>query len=85
VTQIVSASGVYTYGYSTYLGGSGSESGNGIAVDHAGAAYVVGSTSSSDFPTCHATQTDQGDTDVFVAKITVSYRLYLPLVMREYQ
>jgi len=37
--------------YSTYLGGSGSEGGAGIAVDGVGAAYVTGSTVSADFPT----------------------------------
>src|SRR5262249_55474187 len=46
--------------YSTYLGGSGQtvfgslndfDKGNGIAVDLAGAAYVVGGTNSTDFPT----------------------------------
>jgi Beta-propeller repeat len=36
--------------YSTYIGGSGSEQGNGIAVDHNGAAYITGSTTSTDFP-----------------------------------
>ncbi|MBV9282342.1 MAG: SBBP repeat-containing protein, partial [Chloroflexi bacterium] len=36
--------------YSTYLGGSKSDFGWGIAV-HAGSAYVVGQTSSGDFPT----------------------------------
>src|SRR2546427_673046 len=35
--------------YSTYLGGSGLDQGNGIAVDAVGAAYVTGSTSSADF------------------------------------
>jgi len=37
--------------YSTYLGGSRSSSGFGIAVDGTGHAYVAGSTISTDFPT----------------------------------
>src|SRR3989442_13284671 len=37
--------------YSTYLGGSGSDAGNGIAVDAAGNAYVTGDTVSPNFPT----------------------------------
>ncbi len=37
--------------YSTYLGGTGGDSGWGIAVDTAGNAYVTGYTSSTDFPT----------------------------------
>jgi uncharacterized protein (TIGR03437 family) len=36
--------------YSTYLGGSGTDLGYAIAVDAAGNAYVVGRTSSTDFP-----------------------------------
>src|SRR5262249_22057128 len=37
--------------YSTFLGGSGFDSGRGIAVDANGAAYVAGYTGSTNFPT----------------------------------
>jgi hypothetical protein len=37
--------------YSTYLGGTGADSGRGIAVDSSGSAFVTGWTWSSDFPT----------------------------------
>jgi hypothetical protein len=37
--------------YATFLGGSGWDYGNGIAVDGVGRAYVTGGTSSSNFPT----------------------------------
>jgi uncharacterized protein (TIGR03437 family) len=36
--------------YSTYLGGSGADRGNGIAVDGFGNAYVTGNTTSTNFP-----------------------------------
>jgi presenilin-like A22 family membrane protease len=36
--------------YSTYLGGSGGEQSDGIALNSSGDAYVVGSTQSADFP-----------------------------------
>ena len=36
--------------YATFLGGSDSDEGNGIAVDGAGQAYVTGGTASADFP-----------------------------------
>jgi hypothetical protein len=56
--------------YSTYLGGSGYESGHGIAVDLAGAAYVAGGTNSPDFPLVNALQPrPTGAIDAFVAKL----------------
>lgn len=36
--------------YATFLGGSGLDIGNAVAVDGAGSAYVAGYTRSSDFP-----------------------------------
>jgi hypothetical protein len=56
--------------YSSYLGGSGSENGNGIAVDPAfGYAYLTGYTDSTDFPTQTAYQsTLQGSTAAFITK-----------------
>ena len=53
--------------YSTYLGGSGSESGSGIAVDSTGNAYVTGGTASTNFPTANPLQAVYGHT--YVAKI----------------
>ena len=37
--------------YSTYLGGGGADSANGVAVDASGNAYLTGTTLSTDFPT----------------------------------
>jgi len=56
--------------YSTYLGGSGIDSGVRIAVDAAGNAYVIGYTNSIDFPLIGPIQdTNHGRGDLFVSKI----------------
>jgi hypothetical protein len=58
--------------YSSYLGGSGYDVGDGIAVDPYGHAYVTGTTDSSDFPTANPFQAHYagGGGDAFVAKIS---------------
>jgi beta-propeller repeat-containing protein len=57
--------------YSTYLGGSGFDSGFGIAVDTAGSAHVTGNTTSADFPTTSGAFDTMlnGFTDAFVTKL----------------
>ena len=69
-----SASGAASLLYSTYLGGTGSDEANGIAVDSSGNAYVTGGTHSTDFPTLDAFQStcpwaSSGCLDAFVAKL----------------
>ncbi len=58
--------------YSTYLGGSGWETGSGIAVDSCGSAHVTGVTSSANFPLRGSLQTLSGPDDAYVAKLTPS-------------
>src|SRR6266850_625936 len=58
--------------YSTYLGGSSSDEGFGIAVDSVRNAYVTGLTTSTNFPTtlgAFDTSANGGGFDAFVAKI----------------
>jgi hypothetical protein len=69
--------------YSTYLGGSNWEEGNGIAVDSAGNAYIIGSTTSNNFPIANPFQAaNAGLSDAFVTKLnsagrTLVYSTYL--------
>jgi len=62
--------------YSTYLGGSGYDSEEALAIDASGDAYVAGSTTSTDFPLVHPFQSTNDETvngssnpTAFVAKI----------------
>lgn len=60
--------------YSTYLGGSVLDEGEGVALDSSGGVVVVGTTSSPDFPTTpqafdKAKSTNIFDTDLFIARI----------------
>jgi hypothetical protein len=61
-------------GYSTFLGGSAGDSANGMAVDSSGNAYVIGSTSSTNFPTRPGAydKTLNGTTDIFVSKLNAA-------------
>jgi hypothetical protein len=67
VTEL-SATGALVY--STYVGGSGDDSGNAIALDGSGDAFVAGGTGSSNFPTKGAFQnTFKGVVDAFVLEL----------------
>jgi beta propeller repeat protein len=71
-----------TLTYATYLGGSATDNAYGVAVDSSGAVYVVGTTSSTNFPVVNPYQGDQPQADAFVTKIdpagtAVVYSTYL--------
>lgn len=60
--------------YSSYLGGTGADFGQGIAVDSSGNAYVTGSTQSTNFPvSTNALQPNiNGSQDAFITKVNFS-------------
>lgn len=59
--------------YSTYVGGSADETGRDLAADASGAVYVVGFTTSDDFPTANAFQRQKrGSQDGFIFKLSPS-------------
>jgi hypothetical protein len=56
--------------YSTYLGGSDADVGEGIAVDSSGIVYIAGYTFSTDFPTQNAFQSsNRGSVDAFLTAL----------------
>ncbi len=55
--------------YNTYLGGTDTDEGNGIAASDATYAYVTGNTQSSDFPILGAYQSAQTSTSAFCSKL----------------
>ncbi|RIJ88603.1 MAG: hypothetical protein DB853_17610 [Candidatus Brocadia sp.] len=57
---------------STYLGGSGTDSGNSLAIGSGGNVYVTGYTYSMNFPTtvgAYDTSYNSGKTDVFISRL----------------
>jgi Bacterial Ig-like domain (group 3)/Beta-propeller repeat len=59
--------------FSTYLGGSGDDGANGIAMDSSGSVYITGDTASANFPTANPLQTAYGgNNDAFVAKLSAA-------------
>jgi hypothetical protein len=60
--------------YSSYLGGSGDDAANGVAVDATGNAHIIGRTSSTNFPSSLGSLGggSLGGYDVFVTKVSNS-------------
>jgi hypothetical protein len=68
--------------FSTYLGGSGADSANAIALHSSGDILIAGETASSDFPTRNALQASlRGSVNAFIARLDTSgalqYSTYL--------
>ncbi|HEV2424216.1 MAG TPA: SBBP repeat-containing protein [Terriglobia bacterium] len=63
--------------YASYLGGTGNDYGNGIAIDSSGNAYLTGQTFSTNFPKLNAYQStcsscSISESNVFVTKVNAS-------------
>jgi photosystem II stability/assembly factor-like uncharacterized protein len=76
--------------YSTFLGGNGNDSGNGIKLDASGNAYIVGTTAATDFPMQNALYGHflGGTSDAFLSKLnpagtTLLYSTYVGGISRD--
>jgi hypothetical protein len=58
--------------YATYLGGSGGDTGYGIAADATGNAYLTGKTTSANFPLAQAIDSINNGGDAFVTKLNAT-------------
>jgi uncharacterized repeat protein (TIGR01451 family) len=75
--SVLNASGTAVI-YSTFLGGGDLDVGNGIIVDGAGNAFIVGETASLDFPVTNAMQpANAGGSDAFVIELDPTGSLLL--------
>jgi beta-propeller repeat-containing protein len=67
--------------FSTYLGGTSNEQGQGLAIDVNGDIYVTGNTLSINFPTANSLQSANGGGDAFIVKFdrngSLIYSTYL--------
>jgi hypothetical protein len=72
LTKLKSAD--FSYGFSTFIGGSGEDNAWGVAVDRAGMPYLAGGTDSLDFPTTTTAlqRSNKGETDAFVTKFNTT-------------
>lgn len=84
VTKLTFSGSKLSLAYSTYLGGTSTDEGFGIALDSSNNAYVTGSTSSTDFPTATpiVAAFQGGSSDAFLSKLsssgsTLTYSTYL--------
>jgi hypothetical protein len=70
---------------STTFGGSGHDEGQAVVLDGKGGVYIVGNTSSTDFPTLNAVQDNFGggnDNDAIVAKLVVPLDFFIASATR---
>jgi len=74
IARFTESSAGFSLAYGTYLGGSGADFVAGLAVTPDGADWVVGGTSSADFPTTAGARqaANRGGFDAFVARLAAS-------------